>query len=83
MFNVDNHFDIPRDVTGKEVLCQIIGQNELVVENFKRLLLFLPEEMKIQCASYTLDVKGENLIISYYNNESIIISGNIHEISFL
>lgn len=83
MFNMDNRFDLPRDVIEKEVLCQIIGHNELVIENYKRLLLFLPEELKIQCASYILDIKGEKLIISYYNNESIIVSGVIHEISFL
>lgn len=83
MFNMDNRFDIPRDVLGKEVLCQIIGQKELVVENYKRLLLFLQDEIKIQCASYILDIKGEKLIISYYNNESIVVSGIIHEILFI
>lgn len=83
MFNVDDLYDLPRDVTHKEMLCQMIGRTELIVENYKRLLLFLPDEIKIQCASYTMKIKGENLVISYYNNETIIISGVIYEISFL
>ena len=83
MFNVDNGLDIPRDVTKKEILCQLIGRKEFVVENYKRLLFFLPDQIKIQCASYILCIKGENLIISYYNNDSIIINGDLNEISFL
>ncbi|MCR5737838.1 MAG: YabP/YqfC family sporulation protein [Eubacterium sp.] len=83
MFQVDNSYDFPRDVIGKEVLCQMIGQKEFIIENYKRLLLFLPEEIKVQCHCYTLTIKGEHLVISYYNNETIILSGCIHEISFL
>ena len=83
MFNVDNHLDLPRDVIKKDMLCQLIGRNELVVENYKRLLLFLPDELKIMCASFIIQIKGENLIISYYNNQTIVVNGVFHEISFL
>jgi sporulation protein YqfC len=70
-------------VVEQEVLCQMVGQKEFIVENYKRLLLFLPDEVKIQCKNYTLAVKGEGFIISYYNEDTIIVSGCIHEISFL
>ncbi len=83
MFNVDNHYDLPRDVIQKDILCQLIGRNELVIENYKKLLLFLCDEIKIQCASFEIRIKGENLAIAYYNRQTIIVNGVFHEISFL
>ncbi|MFR6563155.1 MAG: hypothetical protein ACLUR5_15525 [Eubacterium ventriosum] len=36
MFNVDNDLDMPRDVIHGECLKgQIIGRNEIVIENYK------------------------------------------------
>ena len=83
MFNVDNHYDLPRDVIQKDILCQLIGRNELVIENYKKLLLILCDEIKIQCASFEIRIKGENLAIAYYNRQTIIVNGVFHEISFL
>ena len=33
MFNVDDKYDLPRDVVHKDSLIEIIGRNEFVVEN--------------------------------------------------
>lgn len=83
MFNVDNQYDLPRDVVKKDILCQLIGKNELIIENYKKLLLFLSDEIKIQCKTFSICVKGENLVIAYYNRQTIIVKGVFHEISFL
>ena len=34
MFNVDDKYDLPRDVVHKDSLIEIIGRNEFVVENY-------------------------------------------------
>ena len=48
MFNVDNDLDMPRDVIHGECLCQIIGRNEIVIENYKCI-----------CLLYTSDAADE------------------------
>ena len=40
MFNVDNEYDIPRDVINNECLCQITGRREVIVENYKRIKIY-------------------------------------------
>ena len=70
MFNVDNDLDMPRDVIHGECLCQIIGRNEIVIENYK-------------CKKYKIIINGTGLNIKYYNNQSMAIGGYICEISFL
>ena len=37
MFNVDDKYDLPRDVVHKDSLIEIIGRNEFVVENYRCL----------------------------------------------
>lgn len=83
MFQVDNALDLPRDVIHRELLGQLVGRKRLIVENYKRLLLFLPEEIKIQCCTCFMTVRGEKLRITYFNQEAMMIEGEIHEISFL
>ena len=76
MFNVDDKYDLPRDVVHKDSLIEIIGRNEFVVENYRCL-------KEIMCKKYNLLIKGEKLNIKYYNSESMVISGVLNEISFI
>lgn len=46
MFNVDNEYDIPRDVINNECLCQITGRREVIVENYKRIKISVKKKLK-------------------------------------
>ena len=70
MFNVDNDLDMPRDVIHGECLCQIIGRNEIVIENYKCIKSITDTDIEIVCKKYK-------------NNQSMAIGGYICEISFL
>lgn len=83
MFNVDNSYDIPRDVTEKECLCQIVGRSEIVLENYKCVKTITDTEIEVICKRYKIHIIGTCLNIQYYNNESMVIGGCISEISFL
>lgn len=49
MFNVDNDLDMPRDVIHGECLCQIIGRNEIVIENYKCIKSITDTDIEIVC----------------------------------
>ena len=83
MFNVDDKYDLPRDVVHKYSLIEIIGRNEFVVENYRWLKEIKDNEILIMCKKYNLLIKGEKLNIKYYNSESMVISGVLNEISFI
>lgn len=82
MFNVDNEYDIPRDVIHHECLCQITGRREIVIENYKCVKTITDTEVQVLCKKYIIQITGTNLIINYYNSESMVIGGCIHEIIF-
>ena len=82
MFNVDNEYDIPRDVINNECLCQITGRREVIVENYKRIKNISEEEIEVLCKKYNIRVMGEKLIISYYNSDTMVIGGCVNEVLF-
>ena len=54
MFNVDNDLDMPRDVIHGECLCQIIGRNEIVIENYKCIKSITDTDIEIVCKKYKI-----------------------------
>ena len=82
MYNIDDKYGYPRDVLKNECLCQIIGQSEIVIENYKCITKISGSEIEVLCKKYKIHITGSNLNIEYYNNESMVLGGCIHEISF-
>lgn len=82
MFNVDNEYGIPRDVINNECLCQVTGRREIVIENYKCIKTITDIEIEIICKKYIIHIMGTNLVINYYNSESMVIGGCINEIMF-
>lgn len=83
MFNVDNQYDIPRDVVNHECLIQMTGKDEIVLENFKCIKTLNEDEIDIACKKYMICIKGTSLFVKFYNCESMVIGGVIDEVSFL
>lgn len=83
MYNVDNYNDMPRDVMKKECLCQIIGRDEIVLENYKCIKTITDTLLEIVCKKYKIEIKGSSLYIKYYDNQAMAIGGFIDEISFI
>ena len=62
MFNVDNDLDMPRDVIHGECLCQIIGRNEIVIENYKCIKSITDTDIEIVCKKYKIKKEGYALL---------------------
>ena len=82
MYNIDNNYDLPRDVLSKDTLCQLIGRNEIVLENYRCVKSINDKEIEVLCKKYRIIIKGECLYIKYYNNESMVVGGTVYEVSF-
>ena len=83
MDNLDNKYSLPRDVVNNNFICQIVGRNEILIDNIRKIIYLSTEEISICGHKGGINIKGCNLNIVYYNNQSIIIRGGINEIMFL
>ena len=55
----------------------VMGKNEVSVENYRNILEFTDEKIRINTSSGILAIKGRKLYIKRITSESILISGVI------
>ena len=80
---IGDSLDIPKDLSYRESVLTLTGSREVFIENYKRIrryqdtcILLLSKENKIQ-------IEGTRLVIAYYTDVEMKITGNICRIIFL
>ena len=79
---VTEQLELPRDFVLKDVLISIVGRNELLIENYKGILIYEDSFIKIQAKNCRVEIKGVHLSIVYYTNEEMKITGYFEQISY-
>ena len=67
--------DIPRFILN--------DNNELQIENYKGIVAYNFDEIKLGAKNYTIKIEGENLKINSITDEDILITGTIKSLSFV
>lgn len=75
-------FDLPPDLVYGSVLVSVTGQNELLIENYRGILEYKDEHIRIQAKDCRILVVGKQLEIEYYTNEEMKITGFIQGILY-
>ena len=73
---------LPQDIIRKCAIVTLMGKTQLYIENFKSILEYDDEAVKIRTYDGTVLATGTNLKVQYYNSEEIKITGSISEIRF-
>jgi sporulation protein YqfC len=60
----------------------IVGNSMTCIENFKSIVCYDNDVLKIKTKKGFVDIKGKNLDITYYDDEEILIKGCITSIEF-
>lgn len=75
-------FHLPKDLMFGAVIVTATGDREVYVENYKGILEYSDEKIKLQTKDCYLTISGRNLIISYYTNDEMKITGCIQCIRY-
>lgn len=73
---------LPEDVTKKSSIINILGNNSILIENFKSIMDYKEDFVKIKAKNRIISIHGERLTIEYYNREEIKINGRMDSIFF-
>lgn len=71
---------IPRDLSCRESVLTLCGASVLYIENYKKILEYTEERIRILGKNGDILILGEGLCICYYSAEAMKISGRIREI---
>ncbi len=74
--------ELPKDLMYGAVLITATGRKELLVENYRGILEYSPECIRLQAKDCRVCISGKLLYIQYYTNEEMKISGIIKSIQY-
>ena len=74
---------LPEDYVRGNALISIQGQEHVCIENFKGIVSYTEEEIKVLTKRKQICVAGKRLKIDCYTKDEIEISGQISRIEYL
>lgn len=73
---------LPKDVVMGMELVTLVGNCEMEIRNFKRLLSYDPQEICILAGRHRIRIAGSCLVMQYFASEEVKITGRIRSIQY-
>ncbi len=71
---------IPQDVIPGEPIVTVTGRQKVYIENYRRILVFQEEEIRLQARTCRIVIRGKRLQIAYYTKDDMLIGGQISSV---
>ena len=68
---LQDHQIIPEELSADVPVLYALGQNEIKIQNYKKILQYSPKEMVLLLKSQRLVVQGDHLDIDYFKADEI------------
>lgn len=73
---------LPKDLLLGAAIVTVTGQCEAYIENYKGILEYTENKIKLQTKTCCIEIEGKKLYIGYYTNDEMKITGQISSISY-
>ena len=73
---------LPKDITRGAFIITAIGNEEIYIENYKGILEYTGNSIRIQGQNTYILIEGRNLKIDHYTGEDMLIKGRIFSIQY-
>ena len=73
---------IPKDVVLGIPLIRLVGKEEFYIENYRGILEYTMEMIRIQTKIGQIHLTGKKLEIVYYTNDEMKVTGHIQRLEF-
>ena len=81
--NLVESLELPMDIMYGAVIITAMGRNQILVENYKGIIEYTQEKIRLQTKTCQVTIQGKRLIVEYYTNEEMKITGTICQIQYL
>ncbi|MCD8098176.1 MAG: YabP/YqfC family sporulation protein [Lachnospiraceae bacterium] len=79
---VAERFRLPKDLVMGAAVLTVTGRSEAYVENYRGIIEYTEERIRLQTKTCQMTLCGEGLHIDYYMEDEMKISGRIGEIRY-
>lgn len=80
--NIVESLELPRDIVYGAVIITATGRNQVLVENYKGIIEYTREKIRLQTKNCQVTIEGKRLMVEYYTNEEMKITGFIQGIVY-
>ena len=80
---LSNNIGLPADILAGAPIVTATGRNELLIENYKGIIEYNGNVIKVQTKLCRIVIEGKNLNIIYFTNDEMRINGIIHSIKYV
>lgn len=82
METVSDKMKLSSDILAGAPILTVIGQTELSIENYKGIIEYTGDLLRIQTKTGRIHIEGKNLVIRSYSEDAMKIGGYISHISY-
>lgn len=82
MEQISDTMHLPGDILAGAPVLTVIGKRELYLENYKNIIEYTGDEIRIQTKTGRIHIAGKSLNINYYTEDAMKITGTIHQINY-
>lgn len=73
---------LPKDLMLGAAVVTVTGQTEAYIENYRGIIEYTAERIKLQTKTCSIEIEGSSLNIGYYTNDEMKITGHISNIAY-
>ncbi|MBR5269914.1 MAG: sporulation protein YqfC [Anaerotignum sp.] len=81
--NMTEVLDLPKEIMLNLPLISMVGREEVTIENYKGILEYGEEMVRISTAAGILRLAGKNLCLKQLSAECMVITGTVEKLDFL
>lgn len=81
--NVTDALELPKEVLLNLPIVSLMGREELCIENYKGIVEYGQEKIRVNTGVGILKIEGKNLFLKQITSETITITGIIGKFEFL
>ncbi len=74
--------NVPEDIVFGALVLLVTGNKEAEIQNYRGILEYTDEIIIVQGKKQVLIIRGRNLLIEYFTNESMKVMGEIDTIEY-
>lgn len=80
---LSDFFEIPKEITLNVPLITITGNSEMTIENYKGVIEYTEEKIRINTSCGIMRIEGKNLFLKQITAEHILVTGLISHFDYL
>ena len=80
--SLSENLRLPPDILASVPILTVTGSNQLCLENYKGIIEYTGEIIRIQTKNCRIHIEGKSLNIDYFTDDEMRISGKISRIEY-